>query len=121
MSANETATDTVRDQAARWVARLHDTDLSDTEREQLHLWLLADPRHASEFRVHNAILGMARELPPDLYARLSAFAPANPDSPLQSGRRRWMGMSALAAALLITLSAGGWLFLNGDQVLSHTY
>src|SRR5215207_4592372 len=121
MSANETVTDHIREQAAHWVARLHDTDLSDTEREELHRWLLADPRHATEFRVHNAILGLARELPPDLHARLSAFVPAGPDSPVQSGRRRWMGMSALAAALLVTLAAGGWLFLNRGQLISQTY
>jgi transmembrane sensor len=119
MSANEL--NNIRGQAALWVARLHDTDLSDTQREELHRWLLADPRHATEFRAHNAILGLARELPPDLHARLSAFAPASPDSPVQSGRRRWMGMFALAAALLLTLSAGGWLFLNHGQLMSQTY
>jgi len=32
-----------------------------------------------------------------------------------------MGMSALAAALLVSLAAGGWLFLNRGQLISQTY
>ena len=52
--ASHTSADAIRERAARWVARLNDHDLSDAEREDLQGWLLADPRHSTEFRAHNA-------------------------------------------------------------------
>lgn len=121
MSSDEIATDPVRDQAARWAQRLNETDLSDIEREKLHRWLLADPRHATEFRAHNAMIALAHELPADLRARLSAFVPNRANGAIEPGRRRWAWPAALAAAILLALSAGGWLFLERGQVISQSY
>jgi len=106
----------IREQAARWAARLNDSDLSNAEREELQQWLLADVRHANEFRAHNAILALARDLPADLKARVSAFAPSNGREPA----RRWMWPSALAAALLLALVTGGWFVLR-PSLLSQSY
>jgi len=79
----------IREQAARWAARLNDIDITEAEREELQRWLLADVRHANEFRAHNAMIVLARDLPPDLRNRLSAFAPSSSyaGAPETSGAR----------------------------------
>ena len=87
MSSAIPAEDIIRDRAAYWAARLNDSDVSDTEREELHGWLLADPRHASEFRAHNALVALAHEFPPDLQARLSGFVPSYTAEPRKDRRR----------------------------------
>jgi transmembrane sensor len=109
--APDYSTETIRAEAAGWAARLHDCELSDSERLALHEWLLADPRHANEFRLHNAVLSLAHELPRDLQARLSALAPT----------RRWMSWPALAAGLLMALLAGSWFFLGRPSFLARSY
>ena len=50
MSSVFPAEDIIRDRAAYWAARLNDSDVTDVERAELHDWLLADTRHANEFR-----------------------------------------------------------------------
>jgi transmembrane sensor len=107
---------TIREQAALWAARLNDSDIAEAEREELQRWLLADVRHANEFRAHNAILALARDLPADLHKRLSTFAPSYGSQPA----RRWMWPSALAAALLLALITGGWFVLR-PSLLSQSY
>lgn len=96
----------IRDRAAHWVARLNDNDLSDAERDSLQGWLLADPRHATEFRAHNAVLGLARDFPPDLQARLGALVPAVHH--VEPRHRRWVWPAALAASALLTMMVTAW-------------
>jgi len=121
MSTDNPSADSIRDQAAHWSARLNDSDLSESERGELHRWLLAHPRHANEFRAHNAILALAHEFPSDLRARLNAFAPASVSEYQEPKKRRWMWPSALAAALLVALVAGGWGVFGSPELISKSY
>src|SRR5688572_30625536 len=111
----------IREQAAHWVARLNDADLGDAEREELQRWLLVDERHANEFRAHNAILALARDLSPDLHAQLSSFAPIDTSDSETPRPRRWLWPSALAATLLLALVAGGWFVLHPADLMAPSY
>lgn len=115
MSSVTSAEDIIRDRAAYWVDRLNDRDVTDAEREELHDWLLADPRHASEFRAHNALIAMARELPRDLRDELTRYAPSYREESRSSVWRRSMLPFAVAAAL-IALIAGGWFMTRPAAV-----
>jgi len=118
MSSEMFSIEAIRERAAQWVERLQASDaIGEAERAELHAWLLADPRHDSEFRAHNAVVKLAHDFPSNVYARLSAFAPtARP----ASARRRWVP-SALAAALLLALLTGGWLMGGRAWLHSETY
>ncbi len=109
MSSAIPSEDIIRDRAAYWTARLNDSDVGEAEREELHDWLLADPRHAREFRAHNALVGLAREFPPDLQARLSGFASSHNTQSGRAARPRWAVPVGLAATLMMALVAGTWL------------
>ena len=120
MTTETPAKDAIHDWAAHWAARLNDSDLSDAERNELHSWLLADPRHASEFRAHRAIIGLAQEFPADIQARLNAYVQS-----VEAPRRHWAWPAALAAAVLLALVTGGWFMLrtavSSEQVYAtHT-
>lgn len=122
MSLDPPSAETViREQAARWTARLNDNDLGEADREELQRWLLADARHANEFRAHNAILALARDLPPNLHSRLNAFAPANSTEPETSYKRRRLWHTAIAAALLLVIVAGGWFMVRPTSLMSQSY
>jgi transmembrane sensor len=112
---------TLHEQAAYWAARLNDTDLGEAEREELHRWLLADQRHADEFRAHNAVVTLAQDLPADLRAHLSAFAPASVNKLEEAPKRRWVWPSALAASLLVALVVSSGFFFNRPQLMSQSY
>jgi transmembrane sensor len=120
MSTDNPSADLIRDQAARWAARLNDTDISDAEREELHQWLLADPRHSKEFRAHNAVLALAHEFPADLRTRLNAFVPAG-ENEYVAPKRRWTLPSALAAGLLLALVIGGWFVFGRQELMPQSY
>lgn len=100
----ETADSQVRETAARWAERLMDgDDLTATEREEFHRWVMANPAHEREYRAHTAILNRSRELPQDARDELLVLA-------LASSRPRrsvWLG---LAASLLLAVGVGGWFF-----------
>jgi transmembrane sensor len=91
-----------RDAAARWAERLMDGDLDATERQALQQWLIADERHAHEFRAHTFVLNLSRDLPEDVREELSALDSRQP-------RRRWAWISGLAASVLLVAGAAGWL------------
>ncbi len=113
-------TDTIRDRAAHWVARINDNDPSDAERAELQAWLLADPRHEAEFRAHQALIGLAHEFPADIQARLDSYIPAR-HVPIEAPRHRWTWPVALAAAALLALVAGGWFVLQPGGSAQQTY
>jgi transmembrane sensor len=120
MTPDSPALATVRERAAYWVAKLNDSDLSDSERSELHAWLLAEPRHADEFRAHNALVALAREFPTRLQSRLESYAPSDVEHPeSMSLRRTWP--FALAAALLLALVAGGWFLWGPMGPASEVY
>jgi transmembrane sensor len=120
MTHDTPSLDSVRERAAYWVAKLNDSDLSDSERSDLHAWLFADPRHAEEFRAHNALVALAREFPSQLQARLEGYAPPNvKGSESMSPRRTWP--FAVAAALLLALVAGGWFVFGPMGPASQVY
>lgn len=113
MATLDPTVDAIAERAAHWAARLNDVDLSETERSAFQTWLLADPRHASEFRAHNALIGLAQEFPADVQSRLDSYLPPGRVQPL-TARRRWAWPAALAAAALLVVAAGGW-FVHGPS------
>ncbi|MGB3126609.1 MAG: FecR family protein [Pseudomonas sp.] len=64
-------------QAANWLTRLHDEDVSDTERHAFNTWCEADPRHAVAIERMRALWGHFDTLPaqPTRIALNRAFAP----------------------------------------------
>src|SRR5690349_13529491 len=109
MATHTPMTEAIRDRAAQWVTRVNDNDLSEAERDDLQSWLLADPRHALEFRAHNALLGLARDFPTDVQATLEAHMPViQEQKDAFSHWARPFSLAAAAAALLAVVAVG-WL------------
>jgi transmembrane sensor len=115
--ASHSSLNAIHDRAAHWVARVNESDLSDSERNELQSWLLADARHANEFRAHNAFIGLARDFPPDVQARLDSYVPVQHDQ-ISRSRRRWP--AALAAAMLLVLMAAGWVIYRPPSYTTRT-
>ncbi|PMX18662.1 MULTISPECIES: FecR family protein [Pseudomonas] len=64
-------------QAANWLTRLHDEDVSDTDRQAFNAWCQADPRHAVAIERMRSLWGSLDTLPaqPARIALNRAFAP----------------------------------------------
>lgn len=64
-------------QAANWLTRLHDEDVSDADRQAFHTWCEADPRHAVAIERMRGLWGSLDTLPakPARRALNRAFAP----------------------------------------------
>lgn len=64
-------------QAANWLTRLHDEDVSDAERRAFNTWCQADPRHAVAIERMRSLWGSLDTLPaqPARIALNRAFAP----------------------------------------------
>src|SRR5262249_5246978 len=92
--------DSISARAAFWADRLNDNELSDAEREKLQAWLLEDPRHAREFRAHNAQIHLAQEFSPEMKAHLSQFIPAAHPEPARP-RRWWAAAAAVVLAAVV--------------------
>lgn len=120
MASHPPSADLIRDRAAQWSARINDCDVTDVERAKLHDWLLADRRHETEFRKANAVIGLAREFPADIQARLGAYVPAV-DNEIEVPRHRRAWAAALAAAALLALVAGGWFMLRPASASQQVY
>jgi transmembrane sensor len=101
----DTAIDQVRKEAARWAERLMDSDLTAAEREEFQHWLMADESHQREFRAHNLIMNLARDLPDETREELLALAMEG--VPQQRPRRK-VWIAGLAASALLTLGLAGW-------------
>jgi transmembrane sensor len=107
----------VRKEAARWAEKLAGSDLSATEREEFQRWLMADEAHQREFRAHNFVLNLARDLPEESRGELLALAQqgARERAPR---RRAWI--AALAASLLLALGVAGWFVYQSETpVTAH--
>ncbi|MGU9859727.1 FecR family protein [Pseudomonas sp. LF245] len=64
-------------QAANWLTRLHDEDVTDADRQAFHTWCDADPRHAVAIERMRGLWGSLDTLPakPARRALNRAFAP----------------------------------------------
>ena len=64
-------------QAANWLTRLHDEDVTDADRQAFHTWCDADPRHAVAIERMRGLWGSLDTLPaqPARRALHRAFAP----------------------------------------------
>jgi transmembrane sensor len=97
--------------AAGWLAR-RDAGLSAGEREQLRVWLAADPRHAAAF----AAADVARtELDWPLHAGATDEIIAGLDERARLRRRRRTGVVATAAAAVMVVIATLWRGVPGPN------
>lgn len=109
------------DQAARWAVRLHEGELSSSEREEFQRWVLASEDNANELRAHSALLQLASRLSPQRFSDgpPAAEADSADTPPVRSrsllGRIKAqvrMPVAAVAAATL--LAAGTWFFVQSS-------
>lgn len=94
------STEHIIQQAANWLTRLHDEDVSESERQAFNAWCQADPRHAVAIERMRALWGSFDTLPaqPARVALNRAFAP-----------RPTRGVQAMAVLGLVLC---GWLGLE---------
>ena len=87
-------------QAAHWLTRLHDEDVTDADRQAFNTWCQADPRHAVAIERMRSLWGSLDTLPaqPARVALNRAFAPQR--------SRGSQGVAVLAIVLC------GWLGLQ---------
>ncbi|MBV4492850.1 FecR family protein [Pseudomonas oryzicola] len=104
--------ETVREQAAAWFARVQDAPRDAGLQAQLRAWLEGDRRHREEYE-QLACLWQAADLIPR--QRLEALA--RPAPVPQSSRRRLvrMALAATLGAVAVGLGWGGWQY----QQLNH--
>nr|WP_314567176.1 FecR family protein [uncultured Pseudomonas sp.] len=74
------STEQIIQQAAQWLTRLHDEDVSDADRHAFNAWCQADPRHAVAIERMRALWGSLDTLPakPARVALHRAFTPQRP-------------------------------------------
>ncbi|WP_321373688.1 FecR family protein [Pseudomonas extremaustralis] len=94
------STEHIIQQAANWLTRLHDEDVSESERQAFNAWCQTDPRHAVAIERMRALWGSFDTLPaqPARVALNRAFAP-----------RPTRGVQAMA---ILGLVLCGWLGLE---------
>lgn len=114
--------DIIDEEAARWIVLLEEEPMRDDTRRSLQDWLSADPRHREAFAEAEATwneIGALRQ--PDTgqeraKTRISAIAPGlqGEDASCRKARR-WRSALALAACLVLAVSAT--LFWYGDPAI----
>jgi transmembrane sensor len=99
----------IREQAARWVDRMIDSQdsLSAVERDEFNEWI-ADPLHAQEFHAIHTIVAMTADLPVAERARLSEWASRHREDDRTHSRRQVMRWWGIAASLIAVLVLGGY-------------
>ncbi|MEB6588758.1 MULTISPECIES: FecR family protein [Pseudomonas] len=105
-------TDTVREQAAEWFARVQDAPRDAGLQVQLRAWLESDARHREEYEQLARVWQAADFIPRQ---RLEALC--QPDPVRQLPRRRFVrqALAASVALLALGLGWGGWHY----QQLNH--
>lgn len=89
-----------QEQAGRWVARIDAGPLDADERQQLQLWLAADPSHARLLDEYALLWGAADQARFAPAAEAGGETPPNRE-PRHSARRGWAWGAAGAAALSV--------------------
>lgn len=105
-------TDTVREQAAAWFARVQDAPRDAVLQAQLHAWLEGDARHREEYQQLARLWQAADFIPHQRLAALCQPAPVR-----QLSRRRFarQAVAATMAVVALGLGWGGWQY----QQLNH--
>nr|WP_163500600.1 DUF4880 domain-containing protein [Halomonas socia] len=62
--ASDSGEDAVWQAALDWSMRMHDGDLEDAERAQLHAWLAASPNHREAFQEAERLWTLTGLVPP---------------------------------------------------------
>ncbi|QCI14515.1 FecR family protein [Pseudomonas putida] len=105
-------TETVREQAAQWFARVHDAPNDAALQAGLQAWLATDPLHAQEYqqllRLWQAADLLGRQ-------RLEALCQADPVQQLPRRRFLRQALAASVGLLALGLGWGGWEY----QKLNH--
>ena len=102
----DTASKEIHTEASRWADLLMDSDVTHAERDQFQRWLLAHELHQQEFRAHNMMLNLARDLPETTRSEMLSLAMQDAH---QQGSRRKVWISALAASLVLAVGFAGWV------------
>ncbi|WP_339532333.1 FecR family protein [Pseudomonas mucidolens] len=99
MSAQDPSSEQIINEAARWLALLHDDAVTEIDRAALEDWCQLDPRHRVAYERMRALWGSLDELPaaPARQALSQAFTPHKP---------RYAARGAQAVALLGLLICG---------------
>src|SRR5262249_29157345 len=98
---------TIEEQAAEWVLRLGEGELSAGEQAELDAWLLADPRHAATLQRMQGVIRQLQGLRDQRGPAAAALATAQPaPRRVPVARRSLLGL-ALAAVMLGGLRVGG--------------
>ncbi len=104
------------EQAATWAARLDGGALTDRQRQELQIWLEADPEHRARLSAYCQLSADLEQSLPSLAAegRLPGETPTAEALPPPSSRRRiaWAGIAAAVALSVVTW----WVWPNADQV-----
>jgi len=111
-SMKQHGTDTVREQAAEWFARVLDAPRDAELQARLHTWLAVDPRHRDEFEQLASLWRAADFIPRQ---RLEALC--QPESVHQLPRRRLVRQALAAGVAVVALGVAwsGWQY----QRLNH--
>ncbi len=113
------------EQAADWVVRLQDEDLSYEQIEQWNQWMEASAEHARAFDDVSLMWQAAARLPEDLLppSRLSrgegaavVQERARPSPAQPARRRRWLRVAAVAAVVCVGIGLGAMRLLDRDGV-----
>ena len=104
--------DSADEQAALWAARLHDSDLAETDRAALDAWLAASPGHRTLLAQYCQLSANLEDQLPALVAAGALSMPAKgTPAGLRNGSRRRAAFAVLAAAAAV--AAGVWLAWPG--------
>lgn len=103
-------TETVKQQAAAWLARRHSNLCTETDERELQAWLGADPSHAAAFEALTDIWDVAGAYPRDMRT-----GQRTPHTPLKTRR------TVLAGTMLVPVVAASLIFLRPTKVKAQSF
>jgi transmembrane sensor len=125
MSTGVPTTFAIRESAVRWCTRL-EGEVSDADREEFNRWLLADPRHETEYlavvSMTFAMGDVSRETAQALVVSPpAAFHTVPMAAPQPENRRKPWLMALAASVVLVAIAATGWVYLPSSGLMATTY
>jgi transmembrane sensor len=125
MSTGVPTTFAIRESAVRWCTRL-EGEVSDADREEFNRWLLADPRHETEYlavvSMTFAMGDVSRETAQALVVSPpAAFHTVPMAAPQPENRRKPWLMALAASVVLVAIAATGWVYLPSSTLVANTY